>query len=157
MAIQPAPQPLIQILGLGVYKWLANLIHQLSGMQSQTDSSIFVSGLTTQNNFPSAGNIAWSAHTIWFQGVPFAISAGNTFNQSQYVWWVVGQNQLTSGASFTPGVTVYPILTNVAGTADTTWNKLGAFLVQPAHVNDATINVVGLNLHSAQKACYVCI
>src|SRR6478735_5561499 len=37
------------------------------------------------NNSPSAGNIAWAAFSIQYQGVSYSISAGST--PKKWVWW----------------------------------------------------------------------
>ncbi len=50
------------------------------------------------------------------------------------VWWSVGDATFSSGNSYTPGPLVFAIATNNQGTADTTWNKVGAESIQESQV-----------------------
>lgn len=133
MALQPPPQQIRQLLG-GAYKWLTNLLHSLNNTQTATNSSLFVAGLTIQNNTPSGGKITWSSCTLFYQGIAYSIASGTTPNSELFVVWNVGQNVFTPVNSFTPGPTVFPIITNSQGFGDVTWDKLGANSVQAAHL-----------------------
>ncbi len=44
-----------------------------------------LNGATWTNNSPSAGYVAWSSFSLTYQGVSYAIVAGNTNNK--YIWW----------------------------------------------------------------------
>lgn len=87
--------------------------------------NVYVDGLVLTNNSPSAGNVAWSAHTIYHNGVAYAISSGNTGGTTnKQIYWDLGNTTLTAAASLTPAINRFPIATNVGGTGDTSWNKL---------------------------------
>ena len=146
MALQPPPGSWVTIIGASLYKWLVKLVHDLSTVQTATNGALFISGLTLQNNTPSGGNICWSACTLYYQGIAYAIAASNTAAGELFVTWTVGASTFTIGNSYTPGPTVFPILTNNQGTADVTWDKVGAAAVQASQMNDSTINVQGLVL-----------
>jgi hypothetical protein len=86
-----------------------------------------VVGMTLTNNNPSAGNISWSACTVYYNGTTYPISAGNTTATSQNsIYWTVGGTTLTPTAAFAPGPNIFLIATNTGGTADTAWNKQAA-------------------------------
>lgn len=81
-----------------------------------------VVGLVLTNNSPSAGKVAWSACTVVYQGVEYAITGNNSI--SPLIWWVVGNSTFTAGDSFTPASNIFLIATNTGGVADTAWNKI---------------------------------
>jgi hypothetical protein len=110
------------------------------------DATINVVGLSLTNNSPSPGNVAWSACTLYYNGIAYSISAGNTVSGGQFITWTAGNTTFTESGGYSPGPTVFGIATNTGGTADITWNKIGAFAVQPAHIADATVNIFGLSL-----------
>ena len=92
---------------------------------------VLVTGLTLTNNSPAAGRIAWSACTVYYQGVAYAITGSNTPNTTDlYVYWTVGNTTFTASASFTPATNIFLIATNSGGTADTAWNKVGRKHIQ---------------------------
>jgi hypothetical protein len=133
LTIQPPPSSLQGILG-SAYKWLVDTINKIQNIGTQATAALEVVGLTLRNNQPDGNDITWGAFTIWYQGVPYAIAAGNTTGGALFAYWNVGDAALTVANSFTPSPTTFPILTNVAGTADTTWDKVGASSIQTSQV-----------------------
>jgi hypothetical protein len=105
---------------------------------------ILVGGLTLTNNSPSAGNIAWSSCTVYYDGSAYAVSSGNTTSGHGFVYWTVGSGTFTEAATFTPGSTTFLIATNTAGAADVAWNKLASGGVVASHLNLPT-TLVGPN------------
>jgi hypothetical protein len=95
---------------------------------------LLVTNLTLTSNSLTAGNISWSACTVWYNGIPYGIAAGNTAAGESLVWWTVGATTFSFGNSFTVNATTFPIATNTAGTADLTWNKVGANSIQESQV-----------------------
>src|SRR5579864_1357341 len=136
--IQPPSRDLLAKLTVAEMLWFQDLWNKLHTTQQQTNSALQVVGMTIQNNTPSGGQISWSACTLYYNGTAYPISAGNS-GTNQFVWWVVGSNSFTSGNSFVPGPTIFPVLTNVAGVADITWPKLGAGAVRGAHTNFTSV------------------
>jgi hypothetical protein len=118
----------------GSYKWLVDTIHKISNTQAAVNASLFVSGLTVRSNTPTGGNIAWSACTVWYQGTPYPISAGNTAAAEMFVYWTVGATAFSMGNSYVPGPTTFAILTNNQGTVDTAWDKVAVNSVQASQV-----------------------
>lgn len=123
----------LEELGKGLSVWWQRFFNSLNTTQSQVNSAIQVVGLTVTNNSPGGGQIAWSACTVYYNGAAYSIAAGNS-STNQFVWWVVGASTFSSGNTFTPGPTIFPILTNTAGTSDLTWNKVGAGSIKGAHL-----------------------
>ena len=92
---------------------------------------VLVTGMTLTNNSPAAGRVAWSACTVYYMGVAYAITGGNTPNTTDtLIYWTVGNTTFSTGSSFTPATNVFPIATNTGGVGDTTWNKIGRKAVQ---------------------------
>ena len=131
--LQPPP---IQSTGrLAWLQWLQDTWNKLKNLQTQSGGGgIYITGLTLQNNKPSGGNIAWSSFTLWYNNTPYQISAGNTSAGEMLAWWNVGDTSLSIGNSFTPSPTIFEIFTNTQGTADTTYQKVGANSVQDSQV-----------------------
>lgn len=96
---------------------------------------VIVTGLTLTDNSPSAGNIAWSACSVFYNGVEYDVPSGNTSGGDQFVYWTVGNFILTEAASFTPGPTVFLIATNRAGASDIAWNKIAGGGVVSQHLD----------------------
>jgi hypothetical protein len=116
------------------YKWLVDTLNKVSTTQTQTNSALQVVGMTVTNNSPSGGQISWSACTVYYNGAAYPIAAGSA-GTNQFVWWVVGAAAFSSGNTFTPGPTVFPVLTNVQGSGDLAWNKIGSAAVTASHLN----------------------
>ena len=82
------------------------------------------------NSSPSAGYIAWNAHTIVYGGASYAISAGNT--NLEYVAWVVGASTYTASATHpTAGFT---IAHNAAGIHTLVWNNSANMVIGSAFI-----------------------
>lgn len=99
---------------------------------------IVVVGMTLTNNSPSAGDLAWSACTVYYNGTAYAVAGGNT--SDRFVYWTVGAGTFSHAASFAPDKTTFAVATNVAGTGDTAWNKLGAKGVQRSNLAFSLLN-----------------
>jgi len=97
---------------------------------------IIVSGLTLTSNSPSAGKIAWSACTVYYNGTAYAISSGNTSSTTHtQITWTVAAGTFASATIFTPGPTIFQIATNSGGTYDEVWDKPGNLSVQRSNLN----------------------
>ena len=94
---------------------------------------IIIAGMTVTNNSPSAGRIAWSAFSLYYNGTAYSISSGDT--ALMHAYWTVGNTSLTAANSFTPGPTIFEILTNSAGVHDEVWDKLGNTQLQRTHLS----------------------
>jgi hypothetical protein len=86
-----------------------------------TVASIYLTGLVLTNNSPSAGYVAWSACTLYYEGVAYAIAAGNT--NLAYIYWTK-PNTVFTAASAKPAWATdrYMIIYNNTGTAILLWN-----------------------------------
>lgn len=115
-----------------------DVIYRMLGINPTVQAINFpflsITGLTFTNNSPSAGNIAWTSCTVWYNGQAYGISAGSTTSGEKLVWWVVGETAFRFGNSFTPNVTTFDIATNTSGIADNNWNKVGANGIQSSQV-----------------------
>lgn len=114
-------------------------LKQLLGLSPSVNAINFplliITDLQFTNNSPSAGNIAWTMCTIYYNGQVYGISAGHTAASTDtLVWWVVGEASFRSGTSFTPNQTTFNIASNTSGTADIAYNKLGANSIQEVNV-----------------------
>jgi hypothetical protein len=93
-------------------------------------ADVYVTGLTTTNNSPGAGSIAWSACTVDHLDDTYAVAGGNT--SAEVVWWspVAGsgttfQTSSASGleaAGYDQNRGDRIILLNQNGTARQVWN-----------------------------------
>lgn len=101
---------------------------------------IFVDGLTLTNNSPGAGQVAWSACTVYYQGLSHAITGGNMATTDKYlIWQDTSPSAFSSVVSYTPDKHTFLIATNTGGTGDTAWNKVAQSHVQTANIADAQI------------------
>lgn len=97
-----------------------------------------ITGDTWTDNSPSAGYVAWSAHTLYYNGVAYSISASNT--NLKYIYW------LNTGTSYTKSDT-NPVLTdgdfiiavNISGAHDLAWNAIANQVIGSAYIQDAAI------------------
>jgi hypothetical protein len=88
--------------------------------------NVLVVGLTLTDNSPAAGRVAWSACTVYHQGVGYSISSGSTASSAEkQIYWTLGNSTFTSAATYIPAPNIFPIATNTDGIADTSWNKGG--------------------------------
>lgn len=117
-----------------------------------TASKIFtkipiISGDTWTDNSPSAGRIAWNAHTLYYNGVAYAITASDT--DLKYIYWTGGTTYSASDTNPTLTDGQFIIATNVSGAHDLAWNAIAnqvigsAYIqnlaVQTAHIADLTV------------------
>jgi hypothetical protein len=87
-----------------------------------------VDGLTLTSNSPSAGSVAWSAHTISYNGTSYSIGAGST--SAEVIWLDVsasttalqGSTRSAFETAFDPSAGDLLVATNSSGTADPHFN-----------------------------------
>ena len=118
-----------------------------------TASKIFtkipiISGDTWTDNSPSAGRVAWNAHTLYYNGVAYAITASDT--DLKYIYWTGGTTYTASNTNPVLTDGQFVIATNISGLHDLAWNAIAnqvigsAYIqnlaVQAAHIEDATIS-----------------
>ncbi len=113
-------------------------------------NTIILSGAAWTNNSPSAGYIAWNAHTLVHNGVSYAIAAGNT-NQL-YVYWVFPEGSyFTSATHLSMGTTGFMVATNVVGVAQLVWNSSANMVIGTAFIADLAVTNAKINDLSAAK------
>jgi len=122
----------------------ANIISGGVGPASVNSPAILVDGLTLTSNSPSAGDVAWSVCTVYWNGTAYTILAGNT--SSPFVIWNTGSGSFTGTSSYTPSTNIYLIATNVSGTGDTAWNKVANSHITSSHVLSGSLTGSSLNL-----------
>jgi hypothetical protein len=87
-----------------------------------------VDGLTLTSNSPTAGSVAWSAHTISYNGTTYSIGAGST--SAEVIWLDVsasttalqGSTRSAFETAFSPAAGDLLVATNSSGTADPHFN-----------------------------------
>lgn len=110
------------------------------GLTQQYNATIALAGFTWTDNSPSAGLIAWSAGTIYYQGVAYAIVAGNTANG--YVYFAPGVSTTVLQTSVSnPALTdaQFMVATNVGGTHDLAWNAMANALIGTAYIQNLAV------------------
>lgn len=133
-AIEPAPAAVKKLFG-SAWQWLVATLKSINNTQTQVNAAFYITGLTIKNNTPDGTDISWSACTVWYNGTPYAVAAGNTTGGALLVWWsVTSPNAFQTGSSFLPAAGTYGVMANQQGTADVLWNKLGAGGVQSGHL-----------------------
>jgi len=86
-----------------------------------TVAAIYLTGLVLTDNSPSAGYVAWSACTLYYEGVAYAIAAGNT--NLAYIYWTKPNTAFTVSATKPAWVANrYMIIFNSSGAAILLWN-----------------------------------
>ena len=121
--------------GLGTDLTAAPSVAFGTSLTNPSNVGIQVVGLTLTNNSPGAGNLAWSACTVYYNGTAYSIAAGNTgATGDQQIYWTVGNGTFSHANRFAPTINVFGIATNVFGVGDTTWNKIGSLGVQGQHL-----------------------
>ena len=93
-------------------------------------NTVVLSADVWTNNSPSAGYIAWNAHTIVYGGAAYAISAGNT--SSKYVVWTIGATTYT--VSTTHPTSGFTIAYNTAGVHTLVWNNSANMVIGSAFI-----------------------
>ena len=116
-----------------------------------------VDGLTLTNNSPSAGYVAWNAHKIYYNGVEYSISAGNS--NLKYIYWynlaaslgATNTHPADGGVSgWTPGRD-FIIAVNISGTGQQAWNAIANQVIGSAYIMNAAINDAHVNSLSGTK------
>ena len=107
-------------------------------------------GITWADNDPGGGSISWTSGTVHYAGTSQAITGANT--ALTYVYWDAGDSTFTAAASFTPQRGRFLIATNVSGTADEAWNKLGSQGVQTINLLDLAVTTEKINLLAVDTA-----
>ncbi|MBI5578125.1 MAG: hypothetical protein HY895_03150 [Deltaproteobacteria bacterium] len=99
-----------------------------------------VQGLALTDNSPSAGFVAWSAHTIYYNGTAFAIAAGNA--NTKYIYWKNAASALqasdthpASVIGWVPGAD-FIIAVNIAGTGQAAWNAIANQVIGSAYIEN---------------------
>lgn len=112
---------------------------------------IIAVGLAFANNSPGAGSVAWGGFTIYWNGIAYPITAGNS--ASAILYWNAGDATLTGTtvAAYTPQTNRFVIGTNVSGTATESWNTLGSQVVTTKMLADGSITDVKVVNLSAVK------
>jgi hypothetical protein len=98
--------------------------------------TIIMQGFSWTDNTPGAGSVTWSAGTLMYGGVSYAITGNNT--ALKYIYWQKGTLNTTFQASNTRptlGDDDFLIATNVSGAHDLAWNAIGNSGVNPLHLN----------------------
>ena len=108
-----------------------------------------VQGDTWTPNSPSAGYVAWNAHTITYNGVAYSVTAGNT--NLKYIWFdesaftgspKTGTYAVTNthpGTAGELGDDDFIIATNISGAYDLGWNALGNELIGTINIQDGAV------------------
>ena len=97
-----------------------------------------LSGDSWSHNSPSAGDIAWNEHNLYYNGTLCVVNASHTDNK--YVYW---ENNATAYSA----TNVNPVLddddfiisTNVNGYYDLAWNAIANQVIGAAYIQDAAI------------------
>jgi len=95
------------------------------------------------NNSPSAGYVSWGAHTLYYNGSAYSITAGNS-NQ-KYIYWsglgtaYAGAATLNDGVGPTLNDYEFIIATNVDGSHDLAWNAIANQVIGSAFILNAAI------------------
>lgn len=103
-------------------------------------------GDSWSDNMPSAGNISWGAHVLYYNGVAYSIQASST--NLKYVYWVYPNTfYSTSPTNPTLTDTQFVIAVNLNGIHDLAWNAIANQTIGSAYIeNAAVINAKIANL-----------
>ena len=121
---------------------------ELIGTDDIEDFAITASKISTKipiltgdswtDNSPSSGYVAWNAHTLYYNGVAYSISAGNT--NKKYIYWLnAGTSYTTSDTNPTLGDGDFVIAVNISGTHDLAWNAIANQVIGSAYIQDGAI------------------
>ena len=97
------------------------------------------------NNSPGAGEIAWNAHSLYYNGAKHNISASNT--SDKYVYWALSNpsNYQTSNTAPTQIDSLFIIATNISGTHNVAWNSIANQVIGSAYILDAAITTAKID------------
>ena len=119
-----------------------------------TASKIFtkipiLSGDSWTDNSPSAGYAAWNQHDLYYNGVKYIISAGDT--NLKYIYWTGSTTYQASNTNPTLTDGQFIIATNISGTHDLAWNAIANEVIGSAYIQQASIINAHINDLSADK------
>jgi hypothetical protein len=110
-------------------------IGQLSG--AFTEIPVLVGDAWT-NNSPVAGQVAWSAHELWYSGTRYTIAAGNT--ALRYIYWVNAAGSYSASATPpTLGAGDFLIAENISGIVQKAWDAAANRVIGSAYIKNAAI------------------
>jgi hypothetical protein len=97
-----------------------------------------ITGDSWTNNSPSAGYVAWNAHTLYYNGVAYTIDAGNT--NLKYIYWLNGGTSYQK-SNTNPTLTDadFVIAVNIDGYHDLAWNAIANQVIGSAYIQNASI------------------
>jgi len=120
-----------------------------------TNTVILKADVWTDNS-PSAGYIAWNAHTLVYGGASYSIAAGST-NQ-QFVYWTGGTSYATNDTNPTLTDGQFMIATNAkdangnpTGLHDLAWNAIANAVIGSAYIQNAAITNAKISDLNADK------
>lgn len=102
-----------------------------------------LSGDAWTDDSPDTDSVAWNEHTLYFNGVAYTITAGNT--NTKYIYWDLNDAPTTyHGTNTHPGDAVlddeaFIIATNIAGAHDLAWNAIANQVVGSAFIQDLAV------------------
>ena len=106
-------------------------------------NTIFVDNDTWTDSSPTAGSVAWNEHNVYYGGVAYTISSGDT--ALKYIYWVNGNSFYTiSDTNPTLGVGDFMIATNISGVHDVAWNALAAQVISETYIQNEAISYLSL-------------
>lgn len=87
---------------------------------------IFLTGENWTNNSPSAGSVAWSAHSVVHGGTQYNVAAGST--ALKYIYWLKAIPAVYQSSPTFPmlGKDDFLIAVNTGGTLEVMWNQARA-------------------------------
>jgi len=104
-----------------------------------------VQGLTLTNDSPTAGNVAWSACTVYYNGTAYSISSGNTTGGNRYIYWKDLGASFASSATHPGSISGWApgedfiIAVNDSGIGQLAWNAIANQMIGSAWILDACI------------------
>jgi hypothetical protein len=87
------------------------------------DERAVVFNMVLTSNSPSAGNVAWSDCTVYWNGNQYDIPAGNTTSSHAFVYWTQNSYTFTEAASYTNSATTFMMFKNISGVGVPAWNR----------------------------------
>lgn len=102
-----------------------------------------IQGLSLTDNSPAAGRVAWSACTVYYNGVAYSIAAGNTAASDQkYIYWkdlaatfATSATHPASIAGWVPGED-FVIGVNIGGIGQQAWNAIANQVIGSAYIEN---------------------
>lgn len=115
-------------------------------LTKQYNATIALAGAVWTDNSPGAGQIAWNAHTLYWQGTAYSIAAGNTSNGYIVFAPLVSATNYQSSSPL-PGLTdtQFIVATNVGGVHDLAWNAMANALIGTAYIANLAVTNAKIN------------